>query len=62
MRLDHLFPIPIVRITVDPAIVESTTALVDQYIESEKLLEADTIAYILLITDSMLPPSMFQRM
>jgi uncharacterized protein (TIGR02466 family) len=40
MRLDHLFPIPIVRITVDPAIVESTTALVDQYIQSEKLLEA----------------------
>ena len=40
MRLDHLFPIPIVRITVDSAIVESTTALVDQYIQSEKLLEA----------------------
>ena len=36
MKLDHLFPIPIVRITVDPAIIEDTTALVDQYIESKK--------------------------
>ena len=50
MRLDHLFPIPIVRITVDPAIVESTTALVDQYIESEKLLEAEQPHQELLTT------------
>jgi uncharacterized protein (TIGR02466 family) len=40
MRLDHLFPIPIIRVTVDSTLLENTTALVNQYIENEKLLDA----------------------
>ena len=50
MKLDHLFPIPIVRITVDPTMVEDTVALVDQYIESAKLLESEKSHRELLTT------------
>lgn len=41
MKLDHLFPIPIIRVTVDSTLLENTTALVSQYIENEKLLTTD---------------------
>lgn len=41
MRLDHLFPIPIVRITLDSVLLEDTINSVNQYIETEKLLGAN---------------------
>jgi|TARA_B110000503_G_C7095306_1_gene391300 uncharacterized protein (TIGR02466 family) len=50
MKLDHLFPIPIVRITVDPTVVNNTVASVEQYIESEKLLETESPHRELLTT------------
>jgi hypothetical protein len=50
MRLDHLFPIPIVRITVDPSMVENTRSLVNQYIDSKKLISPDTAHTELLTT------------
>jgi uncharacterized protein (TIGR02466 family) len=50
MRLDHLFPIPIVRITVDSSMVENTRSLVNQYIDSEKLIGPDTAHTELLTT------------
>ena len=50
MKLDHLFPIPIVRITVDSTIVDNTTMLVKQYITDEKLLNTDLSHTELLTT------------
>ena len=50
MKIDHLFPIPIVRISVDPEIVQGTTLLVDRYIKDNNLLEVGTSSNELLTT------------
>ena len=39
MKLNHLFPIPIANITIDPVITANSLALVNQFIESEKMLD-----------------------
>jgi uncharacterized protein (TIGR02466 family) len=41
MKIDHIFPIPIMTITVDPRITDNSLTLVNQYIESKKLLDTD---------------------
>jgi uncharacterized protein (TIGR02466 family) len=41
MQINHWFPIPIVSVAVDSSLIDHTRALVDQYIDSEKLLELD---------------------
>ena len=50
MILDHIFPIPIVRVTVDPIMANNTTILVNEYIESNKLLDDGTPHRELLTT------------
>jgi uncharacterized protein (TIGR02466 family) len=50
MKLDHIFPIPIVRITVDSEILEKTSRLVVQYIEENNLIEQGSTSKELLTT------------
>jgi uncharacterized protein (TIGR02466 family) len=40
MKFDYVFPIPISTFVLDAEMVKNTTALVNQYIENEKLLDA----------------------
>lgn len=50
MKLDHIFPIPIVRVSVDKEIVKNTETLVNNYILENNLLETATSSKELLTT------------
>lgn len=50
MTLDHIFPIPIVRVKIDKEILDNTNLLVEKYISDNKLLEVGSSSKELLTT------------